>query len=106
MKLYFWKDRHDGDMIQLGGKRSDGSLICWGQMHIDGVVSTFGESVRRELDRVLLMSVSNNHKEMPVFVESSVLVINGEPVSGVCHCGMPMDQHNESSGHCPVDMAS
>lgn len=75
-----WKDRHDGDMIQLGTKRNDGTYACWGQMHIDGILETFGEPVRRELDRVLLMSVQYNHAETPVLVEASSLVINGDPV--------------------------
>lgn len=83
MQIYLWKDRHDGDMIQLGDKRKDGTFICWGQMHIDGIVHTFGDPVRRELDRRTLMSVSNNHAEAPVLVEASGLVVNGDPVEAV-----------------------
>ena len=79
MKVYMWRDRFDGDMVQLGID-ARGGFVCWGQMHIDGIGETFGEEVIAELRRSSLLSV-HRQDEQPILVEASQLVIQGEPVS-------------------------
>ena len=79
MKLYMWRDRFDGDMIQLGTDTKKG-FTCWGQMHIDGVAETFGAEVKAELGRRTLLSVHAGQEYHPICVESEHLTVNLEPI--------------------------
>ena len=79
MRIYMWRDRHDGDMVQLGNE-VNGRYVCWGQMHIDGVAETFGEGVKHAIGKRTLMSLNNKHDETPLCVETESLIVDGETV--------------------------
>lgn len=45
MEMYLWLDRYDSSVCQVGTMHAKAGMICWGQLHIDGVALIFGQAM-------------------------------------------------------------